>query len=199
MLAVMLSLKKYFHISCWKIVISAIVLTISGLTGAKLMFWIESGNTGGVSFFGALFFAPLIMIILAWILKISVGEMLDLCAPAECIMLALLKVKCVIDRCCMGRLIRVSENLQLPFPSQIVELITALIVLLILKKIIKKGTYKNQIYACYMIFYGVTRFFLNLLRDTTPFVWILPAGNFWAIIATAIGCVWIFLCKKQKR
>lgn len=198
MLGVMLYLRKFYIVDIWKIVVSSLLLTISGLLGAKLMFWIESGKVGGVSFFGAIFLPPLSMSLVAMLLSIPVGTLLDMCAPAECIMLALLKIKCFFDGCCKGKVIYVVDTLEIRFPSQMIEMLTVLGVFVFLLVLIRKGKYAYQIYAWYMVGYGITRFGLNLLRETEPFVWILPAGNFWALISSVIGVIWIVICKRKK-
>ena len=194
MLIVMLYLRKYYRLAYWKIVITAVLLTVSGTIGTMLLFWIESGNWGGTSFYGAIFFVPVIMTVVAIILKIPAGAMLDLCAPAECIMLALMKLRCLYWGCCAGRVMFTLQDVPIRFPSQIVELVTIVCVMMALLQFIKKSRYIDQIYAWYLILYGATRFVLNLLRDTKPFVWILPAGNFWSLISITIGilvlCLW---------
>ncbi len=180
---------------------SAVILTGAGVAGAMVMFWIESGfdNFGGRSFYGALFFAPPIMIPVALLLRMKISEMLDLCAPSECVMLALLKVNCCIDGCCGGKVLyqNTAENVCIVFPSQIVECMTALLLMALLLYMMKRGNNKGTLYAQYMIIYGILRFVLNLMRETSPFVWILLAGNFWSLISVIIGFVWLCIARKM--
>jgi len=197
MLAVTVYLRKFYQITLWKIVLLTLMLTVFGLLGTKILFLIETGRWSGTSYFGAVFFTPLFMMLVAKALRLSIGDTLDLCAPAECIMLALMKVKCLIYGCCDGRLLYATKEIAIRFPSQIVELVAALVIMVLLILLIKKGEKKNQIYAWYMIYYGVSRFVLNCLRDTEPFVGILPAGNFWALISIGIGVVLIYHKKKK--
>lgn len=201
MTIVMLYIRKYYGFVRWKVILSAVCLTITGVTGASYMFFIESGHMGGVSFYGALFFAPVVMAVLAAVLRIPVGRMLDICAPAECIMLALLKIRCIYFDCCNGIVLYETEQVSVRFPSQVTELITALCIMFVLIRFIKENRYENQIYAWYMVIYGATRFVLNAFRETTPFVWILPAGSFWSIISVIVGTMWIlairFYTKKR--
>ncbi|MBO5159530.1 MAG: prolipoprotein diacylglyceryl transferase [Lachnospiraceae bacterium] len=199
MLIAMMYLKKDYHITGWKIVLASVMLTLSGLSGTKILFWIENGRWDGVSFFGAIFFVPILMSFVSMMLKIPVGNMLDLCAPAECVMLALMKVSCFYFGCCRGRVIFETEAAVIRFPSQIVEFVVILFIFYFLVKQIRQQQYKNQIYARYMIIYGVTRFVLNLLRDTEPFVWILPAGNLWSLVSMAAGCIWLNRAKRDIR
>ena len=199
MFAVMYPLNKSYKITTWKLIICAVVLTIAGIAGAYLMYFIEAGKFQGRSFFGAVFLPPIIMVITSAALKISSEAVLDLCAPAECIMLALLKIKCKIDGCCYGRIIHTAADETITrFPSQIVECINALTIMAVLIIMIRRGKQRGKIYPWYLIIYGVCRFVLNLLRETTPFVWILPAGNFWSIISVIAGAVWILFFNKKR-
>ena len=62
-----------------------------------------------------------------------------------------------------------------------------IIILIVIMLMIKSGKQRGFIFAWFMLLYGVTRFFLNLLRETTPFVLGLSAGCLWSIIAGIIG------------
>ena len=86
--------KAYDINPLWKILITAVALLGTGVLGAFSMFWIESGRWGGRSFYGAVFLVPVLMFPVSKVLKIRYGDMMDICAPAGCIMSAILKVKC---------------------------------------------------------------------------------------------------------
>ena len=200
MIAVMLAAGRWLDVKAWKSAVAAVVLTAVGIAGAKLMAFVESGSWGGRSFFGALFLAPLLMAPVALVLRVPVGDMLDMCAPAECVMLALLKVQCCLDGCCYGRVLRISATGGIVrFPSQIVECANAALIMVALLWIIHRGRARGRVYAWYMVLYGVCRFALNWLRETSPFVWGLPAGNFWALVSLAIGGAWMIGCALRDR
>jgi len=188
---------RIYDIPVWKIAVSAVLLTAIGYLGAKLMFFIESGGWSGRSLFGSIFLAPILMYPVTKVLRINYGKLLDICAPAECIMLALLKVKCVIDGCCAGRMVSFSGK-SFVFPSQKVECAAFLIIMVILLVMIFKKKKESLIYPYYMIIYGVVRFILNLLRETTPWIGPLPAGNFWSICSIIIGLIALAYYKKHK-
>ncbi len=141
MIVTMLNNIQYYNeIAAWKGFCSAIVLTMAGLAGAKLMYAVENGGRySGTSFYGAVFFAPVLMIVWASILNIKRTWILDLCAPAECIMLMVLKIQCQINGCCYGRIIFYKANgEEVIFPSQIAEAVNGFILFLILEYLIKK-------------------------------------------------------------
>lgn len=63
--------------------------------------------------------------------------------------------------------------------------------------IMRKQKNRGRIYPWFMVLYGITRFGWNLLRETKPFVWVLPAGNFWSLIAIVIGVLWLLIDRKK--
>lgn len=200
MAAVMLLPRRWqAGLPMWKTLLSAAVLTVLGVLGAKLMFLIESGFWAGTSFYGAMFFPPLFMVLLALLLRVPPLALLDLCAPAECVMLAILKMQCAVNGCCVGILLTITaDGTYIRFPSQIIELLNALVLMVMLLWLIRKGTWQGRIYPIYMLLYGITRFILNLLRDTKPFLLGLPAGNFWSLVAIVIALIWLRLAHPQK-
>lgn len=200
MAAVMLLPRRWqAGLPMWKTLLSAAVLTVLGVLGAKLMYVLENGGFGGISYYGAVFFPPLFMVLLALLLRMPPLTLLDLCAPAECVMLALLKVLCLKNGCCGGRLLfTAASGTEVYFPSQIIELLNALVLMVMLLWLIRKGTWQGRIYPIYMLLYGITRFILNLLRDTKPFLLGIPAGNFWSLVAIVIALIWLRLAHPQK-
>ena len=200
MYGVMVTQCKYYSLSPLKCLWITILLTISGVIGAKLMYYIESGGSfEGESFYGAVFFAPLLMGLVAYVCKASVWKVLDLCAPAECIMLAILKIRCAIAGCCGGRLLWVTEQGQVHFPSQIVETFVALLLMVVLLVMMKKGRQRGKIYGVYLILYGTTRFLLNTLRDTTAIVGWLAIGHIWSIVSVLVGVLWLLHSGEKKK
>ncbi len=194
MFFVMLFCGKRYKISWLKASVLTLSLTVSGVLGTKFMFFLETNAWGGLSFFGAVFFAPIIMLLAALILRVPFRTVLDLCAPAECIMLSVMKVNCLRYGCCSGRVIFYTDDFYpVFFPSQLVELLNAIILMFVLFAIMHYERNRGKIYPWYMILYGATRFVLNFLRDTDPFVLGIPAGHIWSIVSIFGGIIWICL------
>jgi prolipoprotein diacylglyceryltransferase len=197
MLVLMLLRRKNFpQIQFWKYPVVSIFLALAGVIGAMLMAYIETGKFGGTSLFGSIFFIP-ILLLPVLLLRIPFGTLMDLCAPAECLMLVLMKFDCLLSGCCFGIYI---PALELQFPSQIIEMITFFAVMLLLLKLERNEKNQGRIYGYYMLVYGSARFILNWFRyGVKPFVWILPAGNFWSLVAIALGLFWLFLSRKHTK
>ncbi|MBQ8611075.1 MAG: prolipoprotein diacylglyceryl transferase [Oscillospiraceae bacterium] len=187
------------EISAWKAFCVTVLLTVTGTAGTFLMYFIENGLFGGLSFYGAVFLVPVVFVGVALLVKVPYGEVMDLCAVGECIMLALMKIHCKISGCCEGRPLFVSQTGEpVRFPSQIVELVAALLLFTLLQYWCLKGERRNELYGWYLLLYGSSRFVLNIMREA----WVtkqmlLPFGNIWSIVAVVVGIAWLCLVKKK--
>ncbi|MBR2534311.1 MAG: prolipoprotein diacylglyceryl transferase [Erysipelotrichaceae bacterium] len=192
---------KYYKLPKWKIVSFSLGIVPIGYFCGKLMRLVEANTWSGVSFYGAVLFAPILMVLFGLLLKIKPLDMLDMCAPAGCIALVFMKIQCKITGCCYGKILRYEPNGRpVRFPSQIVEMIFGIILLIIIMMIIQSKKEKGYVYAWFLLLYGASRFVLNLFRDTEPFVLNLSAGCFWSIISVIIGGTVLYLKKvKEKR
>lgn len=194
---------KWHKIRFWKSAVLAVVLTITGTLGTKIWFAIENGRFGGQSFFGAVFVVPVVFWAFAKVLKLSFGRLLDLCAPAECVMLIIMKFACLLDNCCGGKdLFTTAKGVVIVFPSQVVEMINALILAVLLTVMAKREKNRGTIYAWYMVLYGGTRFVLDFFRaNHSPVLLGLSYGCFWALCSLIIGGVILvhyYYLKKKK-
>jgi len=185
--------KLYPEIPIWKMIVLGFLLTVAGVAGTMLMFFIENGKFGGTSFFGAILFVPL-LILPAMLMKIPYKKILDLCAPSEALMLAVMKLDCLANDCCVGRYL---PRLGFQFPSQIVEMVASLAVMLVLLWLECRNR-RTHLYAWYLLLYGASRFVLNWFRyGTKPWIWILPNSIVWSILSMVIGVIWLAATSKQ--
>lgn len=188
---------KWYQIKLWKCFPIALILTIVGTIGTKIWFLIENGNIAGQSFYGAVFVVPFVFLFVAKLVRVPYGKLMDLCAPAECAMLAIMKTQCFASGCCGGRVLFTNaQGDAVYFPSQIVELITALVILGALMLLARKDENRGMIYPLYMVIYGSTRLVLNFLRaDKSVFALGLAPGAFWSVLALIVGLVWLVIIR----
>lgn len=191
---------KKYEIQRWRIIPVAFMLTIVGTLGTYAWFFVENLYFGGRSFYGAVFFVPLAFLLLPSIIKIPYGQLVDLCAPAECIMLSFMKVQCLVTGCCAGRTLLTNELGEIVrFPSPLVELIFAYAIAIALMVMSHNARFKEKIYPWYLILYGSTRFVLNFFREE----WenynggVPPLGTIWSVLAVIIGVCWIIYYDKK--
>ena len=194
-ISMLLRKKQFPHIAVWKMAIVALLILITGVGGSMILAYIELGEFGGTSFYGAVFLVPLLMFP-AMLMKVTYKDVLNLTAPAECAMLVVMRFDCLDKVCCFGRYL---PMLEFQFPSQIAEMVVGISVMLALIRMHKKDQ-QVQLYPWYMILYGACRFILQGFRygGTTPWVLGLSQGHFWSLISITIGTTWLLLSKSRK-
>ena len=181
-------LNRYWKIPKNKMILGAFLSVPAGLIGSSIIRRIEFGTWTGLAYFGVILIAPVIMVILGLLLKIEPETVLGMGAPIACAVLPLMKLQCLITGCCFGRIIRRLPNGRvIRFPSQLVEMICGIILLLVVLKIEQSEKQRKYIYAWFLFLYGCSRFVLNMFRDTVPFLFGLSGGCVWSIIAICIG------------
>ena len=191
---------KFYKLTRPKLLAMLVTMAVSGVLGCKLMYFVENGSFAGQSFFGAVLLAPWLVCLGAKALKVPMADALDLYAPPACIMLAVQKANCTLTGCCIGRIILYAENGDpIRFPSQILEGAAALLICIYLYWLISEGKHRGRILPVFYLTYGVSRFILNLTRDTDPYLWDLAIGNIWSIIAAVIGLLWLILLTDRKK
>ena len=197
---ILLIAEKY-SIHRWKAVLITIALTIVGTVGTYLMYFIENRRMGGLSFYGAVFLVPVVFMAIAPLLRISYGTVMDFCAVGECVMLALMKVHCILGNCCLGRiLMTLFDGTVLRFPSRVVEMAVAVLIFAVLFSWVKQGRKRGELFAWYLLLYGSTRFVLNIFREA----WViketlLPFGNVWSLLSIGIGLLWLYNSKRMRK
>ena len=201
MMVPILILMRQYKTSLWKSIPTAVILTVTGTLATYIWFLLENLQFGGRSFYGAVFLVPIAFIYIAKLLRIPHGELMDFCAPAECVMLAIMKYQCLKDGCCGGRTLYTAvDGTAVIFPSQIAETTNAAIIMVILMVLARNEHNRGKIFPWYMLIYGVTRFVLNFFRaENDSFAFGLPAGNFWSIVAIAVGIVWLKRTKLKEQ
>ena len=75
----------------------------------------------------------------------------------------------------------------------------ALGITLVLLLLLCRGKHAEKLYPLYLVIYGGTRFVLNFLRETRPFVLAVPAGHLWSLVSILIGLLWLYASGKMKK
>ena len=191
---------KSYEFKLYQLIILNLIIVITGTAGTMLMYFVETGEWGGTSFFGSVFLIPVVLSISAAGFKMTVWNMLDFCAPQICIMLAVMKIRCYVSGCCAGKVFFFGSenNILFRFPSQIAEGTVILIILYALIYWEKRNINVDKLYPCFLILYGITRFILNSFRaGLSSFVWILPNGHFWSLVAITLGLIMLGCIRKN--
>lgn len=199
MVVPMMIVSVWYRIKWYKTLICAILLTIFGTIGTYLLYYVENHRIEGVSFYGAVFLVPIVFVAVAKLVRLPYGELMDLCAPAECIMLVVMKTQCALTGCCGGMELSVFGT-TFRFPSQYAEMTNGLVILIVLMIMARKKTFKGTLFLWYMVIYGCTRFVLNFFREVQdPFALGLSAGCFWSVWSVIFGAAGLVLWYRKKK
>ena len=75
MLVSMILRKEQFpRVAIWKMVVVALLTLITGVFGTMVLAYIELGEFGGTSFYGAVFIMPAVMLVVSRLLKETYGQ-----------------------------------------------------------------------------------------------------------------------------
>ena len=194
-LSMLIRKKQFPHVAVWKMAIVTLLLLVTGVAGTMILAYIELGEFGGTSFYGAIFLVPLLMVP-AMLMKMRYKDVLNLSAPAECAMLFVMRFDCLNKGCCFGKYL---PKLGFQFPSQIAEMVVGITIMIVLIQMHKKDR-QAQLYPWYMILYGICRSVLQCFRygGLEPWILGLSQGHLWSLISIAIGTVWLLLSKARK-
>lgn len=198
MLVLSIIRRKHYNLPLWKSIAIPFVLAICGVLGTMILYFIETGKFGGISFYGAILLVPALLFPISKLLKIPYEEFTDYSVPQGCVMLASMKISCFMTGCCGGICLNPATGIY--FPSQIAEMIVSLLIAAFVMYLDGQKLLKGRLYGVYFLVYGITRFALNFLREgISPFIWFIPAGHFWSLISIGLGITWILFYERLKQ
>lgn len=157
-------------------------------------------NTGA-NYFGLIFFMPLLLPLLCWMIGIDPFKQIDLITPAYPVALFFMKIGCFCAGCCRG----ISSTFGMynraydcvEIPVQLIEAAFAVMiffVLLIQKKKSSTGTLLPQ----YMILYCGSRFFSEFFRQDPNVFLGLKLYHILCIVGFSLGMIQLLLIKKYR-
>lgn len=197
---------------------------IFGFLGAKIMYCIVEWksfiqdpasilSSSGFVVYGGITGGILSVFIYTKIKKVGFIDYLELCMPSVALAQAFGRLGCFCAGCCYGRetdsIIGITfhnsyyapNNVKL-IPTQLIssagDFLNMALLLFISKHTKKKGT----VTACYVIFYSIGRFLVEMLRnDNRGSVGALSTSQFYGIFSLAIGLglfAWAYFHKEKE-
>ena len=186
--------KKYPEIAVWKMAVMMVWVTLTGILSLKLLYFIENGRFDGDAWFGTVLFMPVFMLPMV-VLKIPYKRFMNLYAPTQTLESAIGKIDCFLSGCCYGKYL---PELEVQFPSQIVDIIIGLTVTAVLLWMEHRKP-KEQLYPWLMVLFGGARFIADWFRYVPkPWKWFMPPTNVWSLLSVVIGVIWLVLSKTSK-
>ena len=191
MITLMQIRSKIYGVTALKSLLITLPVSVLGLLSTYVMYYLENLEFGGKSFYGAVLFFPICLLPLTWVFQMPMNKMLDYATPAGFALLVPFKLNCYLGGCCGGKAIWYSlDGIPTHFPSQIVEMFTAMIITGILLYIERKKAGKGLMYPLCLIIYGSTRLILNEYRnDNRIYLLNMTAGAFWSSISILLGII----------
>lgn len=197
MLAGTLLRRKKYRFSIWNAVFLALLLLVGGVGGTYILGYFEDGSWGSISYYGSVFFVPILMIPFSKIIRYNYSLLMDYCAPCGIAAIAVGKIHCKLNGCCAGRILWYNASGEaVLFPSQLTEMAVAVIILVVLLLLEYKGSNRGKLYPFFLIMYGASRFILNYFRDTKLVLSLIPTAGILSLIAITAGIVWLIVLKK---
>ena len=157
-------------------------------------------NTGA-NYFGLIFWMPLLLPLLCWVIGVDPFKQIDLITPAYPVALFFMKIGCFCAGCCRGISCSFGMYNQahgcMEIPVQLIEAglaVIMFIILLIQKRKSSSGTLLQQ----YIILYCISRFFSEFLRRDPVIFMGLKKYQILCIIGFFIGLIQLLLIRKHK-
>lgn len=184
--------RRVYGLSILHCAVFTLLLTAAGVAGAVLLYAIENGFSAwnGVSFFGSVFLIPVVMPIIGLLFRQRPGQTMDICAPCVAIMIACLRISCFLTGCCGGWTMCI-EGLCFAWPTQMLDSIGDLMIMVWLLQREEKNKAFGTLYPLFMVLYSTMRFFLEFLRDTPKDWLLLSHGQWFSALAVLIGVLWL--------
>ena len=189
--------KKKLQMKGWMAILLAICHTIVGVLCVTVFAFMESGEGGGMSLFGAVFFMPVFYFAGAKLTKRKVSDVFDIFAVTMIFTLLCARANCFMGNCCLGKCI---PGTDFRWPTRQLELVYYVILLMIFWSKVGKTGFSGKVYPIYMMSYGAFRFVVEWFRETPNPVAFFHISHIWALVSVAVGAgIYIWMCKHPKR
>lgn len=201
--------REVYGISFLKALIMSVISIGFGYATTSLLFGMENdmSNFTGFSWYGAVFFMPLAILLIFWfikyILKLNTLYYIHNLAAPLALMNGMMKVGCTLYGCCQGPVFEhgiynaMYGNRR--FPIQPIEVILNFAVCAFLLWFEGRPGKIKYVYPTYMVTYSVGRFFCEFGRQNKPVAGFLTGGMIYALTAIVIGVIWIILAKNYEK
>lgn len=176
-------------------------LVSMGFIGMKILYLSQNFDkfqenrfsSGGLFFYGAVFFVPITIPLWAKVFKVGAKALADFGAPDMLVAIGTVRIGCLCAGCCGGIVV---EGVRIP-----VQLIEASFDFLILGRLLNREVkYEGELYPRFMIEYGAMRFFVEFIRASEKNVLGLSVDQWLSIVSVIVGLgIYQHLKKKGER
>ena len=195
--------KRKYNINWGEVLIVIFVIGIIGYVGASLGSYLSYGSWLGIRFYGKALVVTAALLVIAKICKKS-NSIMDFYAPIDICALIIMKVNCLRADCCSGIELYVNKSGEIVrFPSQLAELVVAILIFLLVLCLEIKAKCNGYRYYIYLLAYGSTRLVFDFFRsDPGKAISVVAVDisvtKLICIFLALIGIVGICISKKQE-
>lgn len=209
---------KGTHISNDDLLDFSFYMLLGGVLGARLVYValhlgeylasplsIINLREGGLSWHGALLGGFTAFAIFSRKRGLNVYEFLDLCAPGMLLGLAIGRIGCFMNGCCLGMettsplgmIFRDAGYLTPRYPTQIFELVLDIAIMFLLLWWEKRKQFSGEIVLGMLSFYSAARFIVEFYRLSPPRIFGLSIAQYSSIIFFIVTALWIYIARKK--
>lgn len=141
-----------------------LTVVVFGFVGAKITSFLEDGTWSGIRYYGTIFLVAVALYPVSKIAKVSYYQSMNYISLGEMLCLVIMKVNCIIHGCCSGKLLVFGRKM-FPFPSQWIELIIGVAIIIVICFLERKKQTMKYIFPFVMMSYGITRGVFESLRS----------------------------------
>ncbi|MFA5069053.1 MAG: prolipoprotein diacylglyceryl transferase [Candidatus Omnitrophota bacterium] len=195
------------------------ILLLFGIAGARILYVLSEFdyfvrnpleifmiNKGGLIFYGAFILSPLLGIAYAKKSRMSIADTADLLAPFIALGHSIGRIGCFLNGCCYGRPTDSVIGVCFPtshvrvYPVQIFSSIGLFCIFLILFRAQKNRAFKGQVFAWYLILYGIFRFSIEFFRADLPALFLgLSLTRIISIVFVLTGSSIIYFSRRHEQ
>jgi phosphatidylglycerol:prolipoprotein diacylglycerol transferase len=193
-------------------------LLLGGVLGARLVYVllhlgeylasplsIINLREGGLAWHGAILGGFTVYFIFCRKRKIDVYEFLDLCAPSIMLGLAIGRIGCFLNGCCIGMETSSPPGMIFPdtgdriprHPTQLYELVLDILIVLTLLWWEKRKKFSGELTLLMLSLYSVARFVVESFRLSPPRIFGLSIAQYSSIIFFIVTAIWIYIATKN--
>ena len=187
--------KEKLRIKEWMALLISVLHTLIGVLCVKLFAFLEGGELGGMSIYGAIFFLPVVYFGCAKLTKRDVSNIFDIFTVCIIVTLFFARMNCLMAGCCQGLVIPGTESIR--FPTREAELLFYIVLYIIFRKKVGKKQYSGKIYPYYMVSYGAFRFVVEFFRESEMRLGWFHISHIWSLLAILVGITAIYLINKR--
>lgn len=190
---------KRYGLEPWKRIVTSAVIWPLAYGLLFVLYWLESSFTrwGSHNIVRGFIYFPLIAIALGKLLKVPAKTMTDYIAPGVSLSQGIAHIGCNFAGCCYGY--EAEFGIWNPkfntymFPNQALEALAALGVFAVCAVYAHRHQYDSngRNYPLFLILFGVTRFFLEFLRDNQKIIGNVSILALHAALMVVVGGIWL--------